>query len=150
MVARKFLCNTLGWSLRLSTKDAQKLPQNVEEVLTNIFLRKASIVRDHASPAVLGQHRSGSTCLLAKSSRNMDEIRCKASLDCGSGGEVSFGPSISASGVLLPMQAILMGKMKASCPSPNTPSYAEPCAKALSFCPPKQVHTGQHWRRCNP
>ena len=40
--------------------------------------------------------------------------------------------SISASGVVLPMQAIFMGKTLQSCLSPNAPSYAE--AQKLGFC----------------
>ena len=46
-------------------------------------------------------------------------------------------PSISVSGVLLPMQAIFMGKMKVSCPSPNTSSYAEAIHEGFVMLPSK-------------
>ena len=41
----------MGWSLRQATKDAKKLPKNIEEVFANAFLREA--VRDHVVPAAL-------------------------------------------------------------------------------------------------
>ena len=45
---RKYLHNVLNWSERRSTKAAQKIPANHEEILTTAFLREAYIVRDHA------------------------------------------------------------------------------------------------------
>jgi hypothetical protein len=44
---RKLLHNTLGWSVRRATKAAQKRPENHKEILTNAFLREASVVHDH-------------------------------------------------------------------------------------------------------
>ena len=54
----------------------------------------------------------------------------------------THSPSISASGILLPMQAIFMGKTQVSCPNPKAPLYAE--AKQLGFrmLPSK---TATHW-----
>jgi hypothetical protein len=43
----KFLHNTMSWSARRATKAAQKLLENHEEILTNPFLREASVVSDH-------------------------------------------------------------------------------------------------------
>lgn len=43
---RKYL-STLGWSERTSTRPAQKLPENYEQILADLFLRQAYITRDH-------------------------------------------------------------------------------------------------------
>jgi hypothetical protein len=57
-------------------------------------------------------------------------------------------PSISASGVLLPMQAIFMGKTDASCPSRNVPAYAEAARPGFQMLPSKveyvSVHASDH------
>lgn len=44
-------------------------------------------------------------------------------------------PSISASGVLLPMQAVFSGKTTASCPSPQAARYAEAIALGYVMLP---------------
>jgi hypothetical protein len=48
----KYLHN-LGWSERCSTRAAQKLPDNVEQILSNSFIQQSSIICDHAIPAAL-------------------------------------------------------------------------------------------------
>jgi hypothetical protein len=49
---RKYL-RTLGWGERSSTRAAQKLPDNFEQILSDAFLRQACTIRDHAIPAPL-------------------------------------------------------------------------------------------------
>ncbi|KAF8062530.1 hypothetical protein FPV67DRAFT_1388765, partial [Lyophyllum atratum] len=46
-------------------------------------------------------------------------------------------PSISASGVLLPMQAVFFGGTNASCPSKSAPGYAEAIKLGLKMVPSK-------------
>ena len=50
---RKFLRNVLRWSERCATKAAQKMPTNLDEILTTAFLREACIIRDYGVPAGL-------------------------------------------------------------------------------------------------
>ncbi|KAJ7668615.1 hypothetical protein DFH06DRAFT_1267626 [Mycena polygramma] len=50
---RRYLRNTLCWSERRATKAAQKLPANLEQILTDAFLREAYVIRDHGVPAAL-------------------------------------------------------------------------------------------------
>jgi hypothetical protein len=50
---RKFLHNVLWWSERRATKAAQKMPPNLDEILTIAFLREACIIRDYGVPARL-------------------------------------------------------------------------------------------------
>src|ERR1700727_2382336 len=49
---RKYL-HTLGWGERCSTRAAQKLPDNFEQILSDAFLRQACTIRDHTIPAPL-------------------------------------------------------------------------------------------------
>jgi hypothetical protein len=50
---RKYLRNMMGWSERRTTRAAQKLPANLDEILREAFLREAYVIRDHAIPAAL-------------------------------------------------------------------------------------------------
>ena len=50
---QKYLRNIMQWSERRTTRAAQKLPTNYEEILHNAFLREAFVIRDHAIPAEL-------------------------------------------------------------------------------------------------
>ncbi|KAF8217446.1 hypothetical protein K438DRAFT_1521043, partial [Mycena galopus ATCC 62051] len=110
---RRYLCNTLGWSERRATKAAQKLPANHEKVLEEAFFREAYIIRDYAIPAALRvntdqtqlvyQQGSGSTWTQrgAKQVATVSQEEKRA---------FTLVPSISASSVLLPMQAVFLGK----------------------------------------
>ncbi|KAJ3990812.1 hypothetical protein F5050DRAFT_1548628, partial [Lentinula boryana] len=50
---RKYITNNLHWSLRASTRAAQKLPENVEEIVTNAALREAFCIRNYNIDAAL-------------------------------------------------------------------------------------------------
>jgi hypothetical protein len=137
---RKFLHNTMGWSLRRATKDAKKLPKNIEEILTNAFLREASIVRDHAVPADLRVNTDQTQLVYHQGAQETwTKSGAKQVSTVGQEEKRAFTlvPSILASGVLLPMQAIFMGKTNASCPSPKTPSYAEAMREGFVMLPSK-------------
>ena len=43
----------MRWSERRTTRAAQKLPTNHEEILHDAFLREAFVIHDHAIPAEL-------------------------------------------------------------------------------------------------
>ena len=51
-------------------------------------------------------------------------------------------PSISASGVLLPMQAVFVGKTDASCPNTKAPAYDDAIQFGLEMLPSK---TSTYW-----
>lgn len=123
----KFL-HSMGWSCRQATKAAQKTPEGHDEILTAAFLREAYVVRDHAVPAglrvntdqtqVVYQAGTGKTWNIAGATQvatiGQEEKRA-----------FTLVPSISASGVVLPMQAVFMGKTQQSCPNNKARSYAE-------------------------
>jgi hypothetical protein len=137
---RKFMHNAMGWTNRRATKAAQKLPANHEEILHNAFLREAAITRDHAVPAGL-RVNSDQTQLVYQqgAQQTWTESGAKQVPTVGQDEKRAFTlvPSISASGVLLPMQAIFMGKTSASCPSPKAPSYREALAEGYVMLPSK-------------
>jgi len=137
---RKFMHNTMGWSIRRATKAAQKLPANHAEILHNAFLREASIIRDHAVPAKLRVNTDQTQLVYQQGTQQTwTESGAKQVSTVGQEEKRAFTlvPSISASGVLLPMQAIFMGKTSASCPSPKAPSYREALAQGYIMLPSK-------------
>ena len=53
---QKFLHNVLRWSKHCTTKAAQKMPPNLNKIITTAFLREACIIRDYGVPAGLRVH----------------------------------------------------------------------------------------------
>jgi DDE superfamily endonuclease len=124
----------MGWSERRATKAAQKLPANHQDILMNAFLREAYVVRDHAVHAALRVNTDQTQMVYQQGTQQTwNESGAKQVSTVGQEEKRAFTlvPSISASGVVLPMQAIFMGKTKQSCPSRNASSYVE--AQELSF-----------------
>jgi hypothetical protein len=123
---RSYLRNTLGWSERRTTKAAQK------------FFRLAHVIRDWAVPALLivntdqtqivYQQGTGSTW----TQRGVKQVAVVGQEEKRA---FTLVPSISASGKLLPMQAIFQGKKAASCPSSNAARYAEAVALGYIMLP---------------
>ncbi|KAG6823665.1 hypothetical protein H0H92_009493, partial [Tricholoma furcatifolium] len=141
---RKYLHN-LGWTERRATRAAQKLPDNLEEILTRAYLREAYVIRDYAVPAQLRvntdqtqsryQHGADMTWTL-KGEKQVSTV--------GNDEKRAFTlvPSISASGDLLPMQAIYVGKTTASLPHPDSRGHNEAMKWGFRLCPSK---TTTYW-----
>ena len=55
-LVQKFLHNVLRWSKHCTTKAAQKMPPNLNKIITTAFLREACIIRDYGVPAGLRVH----------------------------------------------------------------------------------------------
>ncbi|KAF8171213.1 hypothetical protein K438DRAFT_1536029, partial [Mycena galopus ATCC 62051] len=110
---RRFLRNTLGWSERRATKAAQKLPANYEKILDDAFLREAYVIRDYAVPAALRVNTDQTQLVYQQGSgTTWNERGAKQVATVGQEEKRAFTlvPSISASGVLLPMQSVFGGK----------------------------------------
>jgi len=142
---RKFLHNVLRWSERRATKAAQKMPPNLDEVLTTAFLREACVIRDYGAPAKLRVNTDQTQLVYQQGMKTTwNETGAKQVATVGQEEKCAFTlvPSISASGVLLPMQAIYGGKTMKSCPSPDASLYDE--AEQLNFrmLPSK---SGNYW-----
>ncbi|KAJ7604624.1 hypothetical protein B0H17DRAFT_1120943 [Mycena rosella] len=120
---RRYLRNTLGWSERRATKAAQKLPANHEKVLEEAFFREAHVIRDYAVPAALRVNTDQTQLVYQQGSGSIWNQRgAKQVATVGQEEKRAFTlvPSISASGVLLPMQAVFNGRTMVSCPSPSS------------------------------
>ncbi|KAK7439558.1 hypothetical protein VKT23_017487 [Stygiomarasmius scandens] len=130
----KYLRERLGWSLRAGTRTAQKLPENYEEILLEAFLREAWLIRDFNIPATLRVNTDQTQSVYQPGTKMTWNKKGAKQVDvCGKDEKHAFTlvPSISASGEVLPMQAIYRGASVQSCPSRNAMAYAE--AQELGF-----------------
>ena len=139
---RKYL-HTLGWSERCSTRAAQKLPDNFEQILSDAFLRQACIIRDHGIPAPLRVNTDQmQTHYQMGGKRNWNKTGEKQVSTMGMDEKHAFTlvPSISASRELLPMQTIFHGQTSASCPSKQARRYTKAEEQGFKF-EPSRSHT---------
>jgi hypothetical protein len=131
---RHYLRVTMGWSERRATKAAQKLPANHEQVLEEAFFREAHVIRDYRVPAALRVNTDQTQLVYHQGSGstwNQRGARQVATVGQEEKRAFTLVPSISASGVLLPMQAVFVGKTTTSCPSSTAPRSDE--AKTLHY-----------------
>jgi hypothetical protein len=141
---RKFL-HKMGWSERRATKAAQKLPENHEQILKEAHLREAHCIRDYNVPAALRVNTDQTQMTYQHgTNRTWNESGVKQVATVGQEEKRAFTlvPSISASGVLLPMQAVFVGKTDASCPNAKAPAYNEAMELNFKMVPSK---TGTYW-----
>ena len=135
----------MGWSERRATKAAQKLPENHEAILTTAFLREASVIRDYGIPAELRVNTDQTQSVYQQGTKTTwNESGAKQVATVGQEEKRAFTlvPSISASGVLLPMQAIYHGKTEGSCPNSKAVSWEEAKRLKCLFQPSK---TATYW-----
>ncbi|KAF8199319.1 hypothetical protein K438DRAFT_1516991, partial [Mycena galopus ATCC 62051] len=110
---RRYLRNTLGWSERRATKATQKLPQNHEKLLEEAFFRQAHVIRDYAVPAALIVNTDQTQLVYqqgASSTWTQRGEKQVATIGQEEKRAFTLVPSISASGKLLPMQAVFHGQ----------------------------------------
>ncbi|KAJ7467330.1 hypothetical protein B0H11DRAFT_1814098, partial [Mycena galericulata] len=141
----RYLRNTLGWSQRRATKAGQKLPANHEKVIDDAFLREALLIRNYGVPAALRVNTDQTQLVYqqgADSTWNLRGAKQVATVGQEEKRAFTLVPSISASGVLLPMQAVFGGKTTASCPSTASKRYDEAIALGYSMVPSL---SGTYW-----
>ncbi|KAJ7106625.1 hypothetical protein C8R44DRAFT_638038 [Mycena epipterygia] len=110
---RKFLRNTMGWSARVATRAAQKVSPNHEEVLTAAFLREAMMIRNHGIPAELRVNTDQTQIIYQQGTKetwNKKGEKQVATVGLEEKRAFTLVPSISASGDMLPFQAVFLGK----------------------------------------
>ncbi|KAF9021319.1 hypothetical protein BDZ89DRAFT_898017, partial [Hymenopellis radicata] len=118
----------LAWTYRRTTKAARKVPPNVDEILTEAFLREAYVVRDYAVPDALRVNTDQTQIVYQQGTQTSWNARNAKQVPVAGRDEkraFTLVPSIAASGDVLPMQAIFTGKTDASCPSPDAALYDE-------------------------
>ncbi|KAJ3709594.1 hypothetical protein DFJ43DRAFT_963818, partial [Lentinula guzmanii] len=127
------------------TRAAQKLPENVEEILTESALREAYCIHNYNIPAAL-RVNTDQTQTVYQQGTNMtwnQKGDCQVpAVGIDEKRAFTLVPSISASSKLLPFQAIYHGATSASCPSRASPFYDE--AERLGF-QLKPSKTNTYW-----
>ncbi|KAF8303338.1 hypothetical protein DL93DRAFT_2121649, partial [Clavulina sp. PMI_390] len=133
---RKFLAETMRWCIQRATKAAQKVPQNWEELLLQTVLRLGWITQRRQIPAELRVNSDQTQVVYQHgASVTWDETGARQVATLGKEEKRAFTlvVGLSASGELLPMQAVYHGKRASSLPSPLSPCYAEAVAAGFSF-----------------
>ncbi len=126
-------------------KTAKKVPDNVDEILTEAYLREAYIIRDHGIPAELRVNTDQTQVVYQQGSQTTwAERNSKQVPTVGHDEKRAFTlvPSISASGEVLPMQAIFHGQTTALCPSKGSAMYQDAMDLGVQFLPSK---SGTYW-----
>ncbi|KAF9004426.1 hypothetical protein BDZ89DRAFT_967064 [Hymenopellis radicata] len=139
---QKYLSRQLGWTWRRATKTAKKVPENVNEVLKEAYLREACIIRDNVIPGELRVNTDQTQIVYAQgTTTTWTERNAKQVPTTGRDEKRAFTlvPSISASGEVLPMQAIYHGQTTTSCPSRSAPSYDDAMDLGLRLLPSKST-----------
>ena len=142
---RKFLRETMDWTLRRTTRPGKKIPDGVTSILTDAYLRLVNTISEDPTATTPGvntdqtyvTYSAGSTETYAPKGSKQVEVVGK---DEKRGFTLVVG--ISMSGDVLPFQAIYAGKTSRSLPSPNAPSYHK-ATEVLKF----RIESGgdNHW-----
>ncbi|KAJ7050612.1 hypothetical protein C8F01DRAFT_1344185 [Mycena amicta] len=143
---REFLRTEMRWSERHSTKAAQKLPTDWEDQCERAALRRAHIIQTEDIPAELiinsdqtgvVYNPGGRLTWAPRGSRQVSLI--------GAEEKRAFTAllGITASGTVLPVQAVYEGLTKQSCPRKDVPKYEECIEEGFQFVPSQKKRN--HW-----
>jgi len=146
----KFLRLEMKWSLRRSTRPGKKTPDNIQEILTDTFLRLVWAISKFNIRAVFlvnsdqtfVYYCAGAADTYAPIGSKQVEVVGK---DEKRGFTLMVG--ISLSGEVLPFQAIFAGKSKGSLPTPGAPGYSK-ATEVLGFRF-ESSKTDNHWSTIN-
>ena len=142
---RKFLRETMEWSLRRSTRAGKKIPDGVTYILTNAYFRIVHTISNNIvtitllvnTDQTLVTYSAGATETYAPRGSKQVEVVGKEEKR---GFTLVVG--ISMSGEALPFQVIYAGKSTRSLPSPDAPDYHR-ATEVLGF----RIESGgnNHW-----
>lgn len=143
---KKYLRNNMNWGVRMATRAAQKLPANYEQILEEAFLREAWAIRDFNIPAELRVNTDQTQTVYQQGTHTTWNKKAEDQVNViGKEEKRAFTlvPSISASGELLPMQAIYKGEtVSGSTPTRKAPLYDEAIKLGFRLEPSK---TETYW-----
>jgi hypothetical protein len=142
---RKWLHETMKWSERKATRAAHKLPDDWEDICEKSLLRIAQDIKEEDIPAALYVNTDQTQAVYAQGS-NLTWAQT-GSVQVSVVGEdekraFTAVVSVSNSGVLLPFQAIYMGKSNRSCPDKSAKHYDASQAANFRF---EYSDTGTYW-----
>ena len=124
----KFLRSEMKWSLRRATRAGKKTPDNIQEILTDTFLRFTWAIGKFTIHAVFLVNSDQTLVYYsAGAQETYHTIGSKQVEVIGKDERRGFTPmvGISLSGEVLPFQAVFSGKSPASLPSPSAPGYSK-------------------------
>jgi len=124
----KFLQAEMKWTLRRSTRPGKKTPDNIQQILTDAFLRLVWAISNFNilaeflvnSDQTMVYYSAGATETYAPIGSKQVEVLGK---DERRGFTLMVG--VSLSGEVLPFQAIFAGKTSGSLPSPKAAGYSK-------------------------
>lgn len=135
---RDWLHRTMRWSERKATRAAHKLPKDWEAQCERSFLRMAHDTKEHDIPAELRVNSDQAQGVFAQGcdftwaatgSKQVPIIGAEEKR------AMTIVASVSASGELLPFQAVYGGKTSVSCPSRNAKNRTGADAAGIQFEP---------------
>ena len=123
---RKFLQETMDWSLRRSTCPGKKTPDGVTYILTSAYFCLVHTISENSVPAELGVNTDQT--LVIYSAGAIETYAPRGSKQVGVVGKdekrgFTLVVGISMNGEALPFQAIYAGSTPNSQPSPDAPGY---------------------------
>jgi hypothetical protein len=133
---QKYLQRTVGWSIRRSTRAGRKIPDNVDEVLNDAFLRIAYTIKNNDVPSSLVVNSDQGQLMYAQgSSVTYAPTGSKQVPTLGAEDKraITMFLSVTNDGVMLPIQTIYKGLLSVSTPSTNSPSYPEAVSAGFLF-----------------
>ncbi|KAF8319025.1 hypothetical protein DL93DRAFT_266203 [Clavulina sp. PMI_390] len=125
---RCFLKNELGWSVRHSTQAAQKIPDNVDELLLKAAIRQAHAIKQWNIPSELRVNSDQTQVILNEGSGlTWNKAGVKQVLCHGRDEKRAFTllVGLSESGTLLPFQSMWSGKTAVSTPDADSDGYEQ-------------------------
>ncbi|THV00922.1 hypothetical protein K435DRAFT_818166 [Dendrothele bispora CBS 962.96] len=131
---RKYIVNNLGWSFRATTRASQKPPPDVAQILEEAALHEAYVIRNYSIPAELRVNTDQTQTVYQHGNKATWHTRGDKQVGAVGKDEkraFTLVPSKSASGEVLPFQAIFQGSTLASCPTKASPFWEE--AERLGF-----------------
>jgi hypothetical protein len=121
---RGLLRGELGWSMRKATRAAQNKPENWEDLCEKSFFRKAYVIKEEDTPAMLYVNSDQTQVIYAPGNRmTWAPLGSKQVSLVGAEEKRAFTllVSVVADGTILPFQAVYRGETERSCPSSNAP-----------------------------
>jgi hypothetical protein len=135
----------MRWTQRRATRAAQKLPSNWEDICEKSFLRLAQDIKEWDIPSELYVNSDQTQVTYSQGSGiTYAAIGSKQVSVVGEEEKRAFTgmTSVSNSGVLLPFQAVYVGKSIRSCPNRSANSYNDAESAGFRF---EFSGTGTYW-----
>jgi hypothetical protein len=145
----RWLHETMRWALRGATCAVQKLPINWEDICEKSFLWLAQDIKDLDVPPELFVNSAQTQVTFSHRCRmTYAAIVAKQVSVIGEEAKCAFivMTSVSNSGVLLPLQAVYLGKSIRSCPHKLSNLYNDTMSTGFCF---KFSGTGTYWSNQN-